>query len=279
MKTPYAFSVLRYVHDTVTGEFANVGIALYVPEPRYLGAICTNSYRRFSEFFGGIDGPHVRRLLRHVQGGIEELGERLRSELPLPPDHANILGWLAQVLPPDDSTLQFGPVRGGLTSDPQATLENLYERFVDSYGQALQRPTRTDEDVLKVLRQALAERHVLPHLHSKLIVGADYEHEFPLAWKNGVWHTSEAVSFDLVDSGSMIEKANRWLGRSINLRESQEEFKLHLFLGTPRDDKLLSTFTRAKNILHKMPVDHEFIGEEDAADFSDVVAKEIDEHT
>jgi hypothetical protein len=29
MKTPYSFSVLRYIHDVVTGEFINVGVALF----------------------------------------------------------------------------------------------------------------------------------------------------------------------------------------------------------------------------------------------------------
>ena len=28
MKTPYSFSVLRYIHDIVTGEFINVGVVL-----------------------------------------------------------------------------------------------------------------------------------------------------------------------------------------------------------------------------------------------------------
>ena len=31
MKIPYSFSVLRYIHDVVTGEFANVGVVLFAP--------------------------------------------------------------------------------------------------------------------------------------------------------------------------------------------------------------------------------------------------------
>lgn len=113
MKIPYTFSVLRYVHDVVGGEFANV-VALYAPGARFLGAVCATTYGRLSRFFGGIDGPHVRRLLSHVQRGFEELADRLESELPLVPDPPDISGWIAQVLPPDDSSLQFGPPGGGL---------------------------------------------------------------------------------------------------------------------------------------------------------------------
>ena len=34
----YSFVTLRYVHDVVTGEFANVGVVLYAPDARLLEA-------------------------------------------------------------------------------------------------------------------------------------------------------------------------------------------------------------------------------------------------
>lgn len=44
MKTAYTYTVLRYVHDTTTGEFVNVGVALYAPELRYASALCRTTY-------------------------------------------------------------------------------------------------------------------------------------------------------------------------------------------------------------------------------------------
>ncbi len=38
MKTHYAYTVLRYVHDTTSGEFVNVGVVLYSREARYASA-------------------------------------------------------------------------------------------------------------------------------------------------------------------------------------------------------------------------------------------------
>lgn len=32
MKTTYSTITLRYVHDVVTGEFANIGVVLYPPD-------------------------------------------------------------------------------------------------------------------------------------------------------------------------------------------------------------------------------------------------------
>jgi hypothetical protein len=46
MKTAYSYSVLRYMHDAVTQEFINIGVAVYSPEGKFFDAICTTSYRR-----------------------------------------------------------------------------------------------------------------------------------------------------------------------------------------------------------------------------------------
>jgi hypothetical protein len=82
MRIAYSFSVLRYVHDPVTQEFANVGVALYAPQAKYLSAICTPNYGRLSKIFDRIDGEHFRQVTRYLQARIEERGHRLESELP-----------------------------------------------------------------------------------------------------------------------------------------------------------------------------------------------------
>lgn len=279
MKTPYTFSVLRYIHDVVSGEFVNVGVALYAPEARFLGVACSSTYGRLSNFFGGIEGEHFKRMMRHISSGIEELAEQLQTELPLGPRPSDVRGCVDQVWPPDDSSLQFSPARGGITENPQATLEELYERFVERYAHRVQPPSRADEDILKIFRDKLAQRQVLAHLHPKKILTTDYEHEFPLAWKNRIWHVSEALSLDLTTSGNILEKANQWLGRTINLAESQEEFKLYLLLGKPQQEKLMASFIKAENILHKMQCPHEFVREEKAADFAVEVEDELKRHS
>ncbi len=51
MKTPYSFSILRYIHDPVTHEFVNIGVALYSPEAGFLRSICTTHYARITQLF------------------------------------------------------------------------------------------------------------------------------------------------------------------------------------------------------------------------------------
>jgi hypothetical protein len=75
-KARYSFAVLRYVHDPATEEFANVGIALYSKERRYLNAICTNNYGRIAKMFGGrVDGNKFRQSTRHIQERLQGKAE------------------------------------------------------------------------------------------------------------------------------------------------------------------------------------------------------------
>src|SRR3972149_7639852 len=82
MKAPYSFSILRYIHDIVTGEFINVGVVLYSPKGRFLSAICTSRYGRLTRMFSNVNGDHFRQVLRYIQARLEEEGGILASELP-----------------------------------------------------------------------------------------------------------------------------------------------------------------------------------------------------
>jgi hypothetical protein len=278
MKTPYTFSVLRYVHDPVTAEFVNIGVALYAPDAKYLNALCTSRYQRLSNMFEPVDGDHFRQITRFVQSRVEALGQRLRTELPLKAAPKNIEDLLAQVLPHDDSAIQFSSAGGGFSSDLDKTLNELYARYVDRYVLKPQRPSRDDEEVWRAFKEPLEKREIIKHLRPKRISAPNYDYEFTRARKNEVWHAYEPISFDLVEASSIKDKANRWLGQATTLNDSQERFALHILLGKPKDSKLQTAFVQAQNILHKMPCKHEFVQEEEAEQFAEALKNEIKDH-
>ena len=278
MKTAYTFSILRYVHDPVTAEFVNIGVALYAPDAKYLNALCTSHYQRLSRMFEPIDGDHFRQITKYVQTQIEALGQRLVSELAFKNPPKNIEDVLGQVLPADDSAIQFSTAGGGFTSDLNKTLHELFTRSVERYATRTERQSRDEEDVWKVFRGPLEKQQVIKHLVPKEIVAPNYDYKFEHARKNEVWHAYEPISFDLAEADSIKDKANRWLGRVTSLSDSQEKFALHLLMGKPRESKLQTAFVQAQNILNKMPVKHEFVQEDDAEEFAESLTNEIKEH-
>lgn len=277
MSTAYSFTVLRYVHDAMTGEYANVGVVVYAPECKYIQARCTAHFGRLSRMFNGVEGEHVRSLLRYIQDQVNERGRRLRDELPLAKP-AGVMEIATQVLPPDDSSLQWSPPGGGVTDAPDAVLDSLYARLVARYEDKPHAHGRNEEEVWRVFRGPLATRSILPRLQPKLIRSAVDEYEFGHAWKNNRWHVYEPVSFDLVEPDAILGKAHRWVGRGVSLQEPEEPFVLHLLLGEPRDATVRPLYTKAENILNQIPVPHEFVREAEAERFAENLAAEMAGH-
>jgi hypothetical protein len=278
MRTPYSFSILRYIHDPVTQEFVNIGIAVYSAKAAFLGAMCTTHYARLTHLFTKIDGNRFRQLNRYIQDQVNALGATLLGELPFESDRT-IEQLLAKVLPPDDSSIQFSTPAGvGLSSDLEKTLAELFDRYVERYAGRAGATRRDDEDVWKVFREPLEKRHVTSRLSAKRVVASSYEYEFERAWKNEIWHVIEPVSFDMVDGGSIMEKASRWVGRATSLNDSSDAFKIHLLLGEPQDPALQAVFVKAQNLLHKMPGQKEFIRESEAEAFAEELQREVESH-
>ena len=71
MKIPYTFTILRYVHDVLSGEFINVGVVLYAPQARFLDAKFTTRYVRLSKMFNDVNGEHFRHNIKYIRDNLD----------------------------------------------------------------------------------------------------------------------------------------------------------------------------------------------------------------
>jgi hypothetical protein len=251
--TPYTYTVLRYVHDTTTGEFINVGVAVYASEMRYASALCRSTYGRLNKVFPGINAEHFKSLMRHIQARFEELGEQLTVQMELEPINS-VKDLARKIIPADDSSLQWSPMGAGKTDNPKATLERLFERMVMQYEDRAVKERRTEDDVWRHFKRNLESKLLLRYFAPAKIGVRDDEIEFQYAWKNGVIHCLEPVSFDLSSPDGIREKAHKWLGRISSVAESKETFRLYFLVGQPQEEVLLQAFESAISILNKVPV-------------------------
>jgi len=277
MRVGYSFCVLRYVHDPTTQEFVNIGVAAFSPEAGYLRAICTMNYGRITQVFQKIDGQRFRQISKYIQEQVCAAGQSRQSALPFESGES-IEQVLAKILPPDDSAIQFSGTGVGLSANLDQTLLDLYRRHVEQYTSQVEVSRRTDEEVWRTFREPLDRALVTPRLSPKRIVGSSFDYEFQRSWKNEIWHVLEPVSFDLVEAGSILDKANRWVGRATSLLDSSETFNIHMLLGEPSDHLLQQAFIKAQNILNKMPGRKEFVRESEADAFAEELAREVDKH-
>jgi hypothetical protein len=277
MNTGYSSITLRYVHDVVTGEFANIGVVLYSPEQRFLEARFTTSYERLNAIFLKIDHLHFRGLMRYMANRFDEIGADIRDGLQIPPVTA-LKEIVRQVLPPDDSSLQWSEQGGGFTDDPGKTLEELYERLVERYVEGAEQVSRSDDEIAKPFKAKLGK--AAEKLQAKRIEAKDYQYEFRFGWQNALWHLYEPVSFDLLTPESIREKAVRWFGRGAALQEgATEKFKIHFLIGEPRQPGTEGAFENALHLLRKMPGQKQLVRENEIEEVASDVAQEIATHS
>lgn len=273
----YTYIVLRYVHDTTTGEFVNVGVALSAPDARYASALCRGTYGRVNKVFPGMNAAHFKSLMRHIQARFEEVGEQMATQLPLD-SHQSVMELAHTILPADDGSLQWSPIGAGKTADPAATLEGLFERLVMRYEEKSTRERRTEEDVWRHFKRNLEAHQLLHYFEPKTIAVQDDEVEFKYAWHNGVLHCLEAVSFDLSSPDSIRDKAHKWLGRITSVANTREKFRLYFLVGQPQEGDLATAFDGALSILGKVPVENMIFREQQVEELTETIAKEIAAH-
>lgn len=277
-KHPYTYTVLRYVHDTSTGEFANVGVVLSAPSAKFADAILRPTYGRLSKMFPGMDGEHFRQVIRHLQSRFEEIASWVREEMDLGQKPANAQELAFSVIAPDDSSFQWSAMGSGLTADLPATLESIYQKMVERYDDRQKTESRSDELVWKTFKKRLEERQVLSRLHPKTISVEDDEVTFSHAWKNQQWHCMETLSFDLMQPQSIKDKAHAWLGKMTSIKDAGEKFRVCYLVGEPQLAGSKRAFEQALNVLHKTPVAHEIVREHEAERFAAEVAGQIAAH-
>jgi hypothetical protein len=138
--------------------------------------------------------------------------------------------------------------------------------------------TRTDDDVWAIYQPVLAEKKITKYLRTTVIQTSKVEVKFDHAFRNEKWHLLQPLSMDYVRKELIQHKAARWLGNGIGLQESLEIGRLYFLLGPPRLESHKLAYERAKNLLHAIPIPHEFIEEDAANQFATEMYRYIRAH-
>jgi hypothetical protein len=125
---PCSLRVVRYVPDLVRGEFLNIGLLLHSPEEKFLGCLFTDDLRRVRRFHPQADLDFLRELQQDFEQQIDEHAD----------DPEGYLRSMEQTL---SNLVQLGEAYPCLLRDPQAEIQELFERYV---GPRLEGPLAAD---------------------------------------------------------------------------------------------------------------------------------------
>ena len=251
-KERYSFCFLRYHHDMIGGEFGNVGVLLWAPDSQFLGFVCTPRYSRLSKFFLDFDADDYRGLVSRLTTQFSQLAEEYAMDKYLPavlekPNSARELATM--VIPEDVGAIRWSKSQGGLTENPEVELAAIFEKFVEAKNRAIHSDRRNDKEVYDLVYKPIFNDEVIkPVIKPHEVVSKLANYNFDNAWKNGAWNVYETLSFDYKDSDSLEGKALTWDSRVRHLHEAEDKPKIHLLLGSARDEHK-NAFNKSKDIL------------------------------
>ncbi|MDX8445349.1 DUF3037 domain-containing protein [Mesorhizobium captivum] len=274
-REPYTYMILRYRHDPVAGEQINVGVVVHAARSGFLGAVMRHSYGRISKMFPTLDGATLRHDLASIERAFHKLAKSNVSGDMV--DQPNASTYAHRVVGKDDSALIWSEMGSGMTSDAAKTLENLNSRFVLRYDEVTS-ARRSDADIWRPFRDLLLERRIGDIFQRKTITGVHDAVDFDHAWKNGKWHCFQPLSFDLTTPEGIQEKAARWVGHMVGLKQAEEEFQPYFIVGEPSDAALATAYERAIDFIRAAPLNPEIIPEKEMDDLANDLADKVHAH-
>jgi Protein of unknown function (DUF3037) len=120
----FAYAIVRVVPHIERGEGFNAGVVLFCRQLDFLGARVSLDERRLAvlapEVSPATVRPHLDAIVRIARG---DRGGGPIAALPA----SERFGWLAS---PSSTIIQPSPIHTGLSHDPRATLDGLFENLV-----------------------------------------------------------------------------------------------------------------------------------------------------
>ena len=265
-KQAYSYTVLRYVHDVVSGEALNVGVVMHAPAASFLKVRTRKTIGRLKHAFPDLDRATFADAMQAVDRGFSTVAKQANT-MALFDARTDARAHALKVLPDDDSALQWSPTGTGLTADPARTFGRLYQRYVARYDSAPAK-RRSDADVWQPVHDKLMERGINVPFEPKTVAGTQDWIVFEKAWKNGGWHACEPVSLDMASAERIMSKARRWRGHLAAVADgASERIDLHFLLGRPRNSSLMGAYETAKAVLAHAPFATEVVDEKDVNGF------------
>lgn len=248
-RQPFSYAVLRYRHDPLAGELVNVGVLLFAPKSGRLEAKFRHTYGRLSKLYPDIDGQALTATLRRAETRVRDLTDDAKG---LFSSDRNVSYFAKLTIDDPAGSFVWSEVKSGISKNLEDEIDKLYRRFVSRFD-SISASGKSDADVWKPVRDLLAERQIASLLERKTISSTHNEVEFDHAWKNGVWHCFQPLSFDLKDRESINNKAARWVGHIVGISDGPEDFQTYFIVGEPSDKNLKPAFERAVSFLEEIP--------------------------
>lgn len=270
-KHRYTYVVLRYQHSAFSGERLNAGVMVTCVDPLFVRIKVRKNWKRFAAAYASFDRHSVKQDFDYLASAAIRF-ERELNETPLLPCHAvSAAKVLEEMFGPSEGSIVWSREGTGTCTDLEAELEMLFNEFVSRFDAVAEDSRRDDDDVFQALTRELQGTEVMGQMTEHVIRSDKGDVRFKRAFKNGIWHCVQPLSFDLTNDEYIHQKAARWAGNMMAASETDEFFRPYFLLGAPSSAGHERAFRAADALLRSSPGNPIVVRE----DQSNVVADQL----
>lgn len=276
--TTYHFAILRYVHDVSAEEFANIGLAMWMPNRCKLLFRVNERISRLSNFFKNIDGPSYRQMIRNLKcaSKFKWASDNVDTAYLFEnaANHASEI--FAGIVRPDASCFQWSRLMSGISKDAERRFDEMFEELVTFHeSPPVSHRPRSAKGIWKDVRHALKLHHLDRHVrYNEKIQAPNYDYTFKMGWDNGKRQVLEPISFALREPAKIIDRANIWSGRLFSLSKDNT-FDFTAVVAPPENGNM-EAFNDGWAILKGAKSIRDIITEDEVNDFMAEIARDLD---
>lgn len=219
------YAIVRFMPYVETGEFANVGVLLWIPKQKTLTfKLLRRKYGRITQFFEELD----KRVYLKAMGDLEAELQRIQCLLQdgvVVTTNSNLEygfhnGVFEEIIRPRETIVRFSEQRAILSKNPAETLNELYDYYV---GRNFVTKEYQEGLMEKKIKYMLDQKNLGKRYQRRKVQDDVYSVSFPFVEEQN--HKAIRVIKPLflgqTDSTAIIEHGGHWRLKVEQLRKRQ----------------------------------------------------------
>lgn len=219
------YAIVRFMPYVETGEFANVGVLLWIPNQKALMfKLLRKRYGRITQFFEELDKQVYLKAMSDLDDELHRI-QRLLQDGALAESNADLeygfhKGIFSEIIRPRETIVRFSEQRAILTEDPIETLKTLYDYYV---GRNFVTKEYQEGLMEKSVKRLLDQENLGRRYQKRKVQDKIYSVSFPFVEereKKAV-RVIKPLFLGQVDSTAIIEHGGHWRLKVEQLRRRQ----------------------------------------------------------
>ncbi|PSF10433.1 DUF3037 domain-containing protein [Marinobacter halophilus] len=216
---------MRFMPYVETGEFANVGILLWIPKQKtLLFKLLRRKYGRITQFFEELDKQVYLKAMADLDTELHRI-EGLLKEGAVVTANPNLeygfhKGIFEEIIRPRETIVRFSEQRAILSENPKETLTALYDYYV---GRNFVNKEYQEGLMVTGIKRLLEQENLATHFKKRKVEDKVYSVSFPFVEErnNKAIRVIKPLFLGQTDSTAIIEHGGHWRLKVELLRKRQ----------------------------------------------------------